>query len=243
MRAALTEHKAHSIQPLSTLPPSLEAAVQGFAEPVRDGHYVRPPDPSPAVVQMARVTLIEAFGSCAAVRPDILRAWFGRLVDALPIGGAKDDPNRVRNALSALATTCGEFPAECFTAETLKVTLQKCRFFPTGAELFEILDPINRRVKARATAIKQIADFVPKPDEWTGPTTDDERAQMAQKMRALAENMVATAAVRAPETPKVEPKYLTKLQLAIGAHPDVLAIRPDLRKALADHEASQAARR
>ena len=243
MENAITTRAAHSLAPLGTLSPTLESAVRSITHAVVDGHFTKPADPSAAVVDIAKATLPEVIASCAPVHPEVLRNWFSRLVDALPIGGAKDDRNRVRNAIGALAETCGEFPAECFTAETMKITLQRCKFFPTGAELFEILDPINQRVKARAGAIKELANFKPKQEEvWNGPKTDEERLEMARKFEGLAREMAAKSAAEKGEKPQLKPIHASKLQLALSAQAQgqkLSDMRPDLRAALEAHLASQ----
>ncbi len=65
--------------------------------------------------------------------------------------------------------------------------------------------------------------------------TEAERQRVAAQAAAFKAEMEARQVV---EPPKVEPKYATKLQLALSASPAVLAMRPDLRAALAEHQAT-----
>ena len=237
MANAIATTKTHSLAPLPELEPSLELAVKNALIAPHDGHRVPPPAPSSAMVTLAKASIPAVIASTGPVHPDLLKSWLQRLANALPIGGAKDDPNRARHAVAAIAEACGEFPAECFTAATLKTVLQRCEFFPTGAKLFEILDPVNCQVKAKVAEIRRIANYIAPPPE-VPVATPEERAEVAQKMQAFAAEMAAKMVEIEGDKMKITPIHVSKLNLALAEHARGVPInrmRPDLRAALEQH--------
>ncbi len=256
MPNALATAKTYSLAPMPALEPSLEAALTqslhanaGYADeqmgadgkPKAGVWRPTPQAPSSALVTLAKASLPAVYASAGPVHPDILKNWLQRLANALPIGGTKDNSERVGHAVRALVDACGDFPAECFTAATLKLVLQRCEFFPTGAKLFELLEPTALSVKARVAQLERIAKYVPAPPEPVEMTAE-ERAEMGRKLSGLAANMRAKIEAESAATENVRPAYASKLELALSVYSQGVSIermRPDLRAALEQHMAEQ----
>lgn len=235
-----TEHQTTRlparVSPLSALPQPLFVAMQARISPASSGHYVPPAPPSPALIAMAKSAIPAMIETLRPVPPDQLKAWLRELANALPIAGAATDEDRVSNAFRAVTRACGKMVAECFTGGTLGDVLRHpdCRFFPAPATLYAILLPVEERAKARVRALREIADYRV-PERESPPITAEERAQVAERMRAFAAEMKAKSLQKEEDGIKIAPAHASKLQLAMAARRDGMPIerlRPDLRAAL-----------
>lgn len=67
-----------------------------------------------------------------------IRQWLTRLACAV-----SNPPNEEDMAarLSAIMFVCGEFPAGCWTDDTLRSAIRKFRFWPAAAEVHDLLKP------------------------------------------------------------------------------------------------------
>jgi hypothetical protein len=238
---------ARSTAPLAELPESLASAVRAITHATTDGHYVAPNRPSEAMIQLSRAWVPDAATAASAVSPELLRAWLERLAIALPVGGVKDNPNALRNAIQAVVMAVGDMPAECFTAGTMRAVLRHpdCRFFPGPAVLFAILEPTDRAVKARLAALRAIAATPPPEPEWRGPKDEAERQDMREKMAALAAEMRENAQSREVDHAPPKARHCSALELALASKARGMPIEhmpPNHQAALKQHMAKQEAR-
>jgi hypothetical protein len=139
-----------------------------------------------------------------------------------------------RTRCGAYATMLSEaFPAAAFTRKSLEEVASRCKWFPSYAEVVAALGEIRRE----SLTIQQRMGAVPIREITQQFVPDSEEVQAATL--AKAEALIAELSAGIPERatkPVVEPRYFTKLQLALAASPEMLAIRPDLRAALAEHQ-------
>lgn len=226
---------------LSAVPASISRAVQVRIGPKYADFALAPAAPTQAEITAAIQALPAVERAAAPVATAALRGWLKSLSEALPVGNVQADPRRLENAVRAICEACGQFPSACFTTETRGEVLRRCRFFPSAAEMAEILGPVAVRENAVLNAVRSIATAV--PAQSTPPrrdTPEEIEACLARNCAALAQIRAEAAAKRPPEQ-RATPKYLTPLQLALTARSEGRPItRPDWIEALAAYDAVQA---
>lgn len=131
-----------------SIPPVLAQAVDGF-EPMQT---IRGTIAAPAIVA-ARDTLDALARYNAPARPAHVEFWCRKLRQGVaPIA---DDAFEGR--AEAIQIAAGDFPAWAFSTETLRLGWRAWRFFPTAAEVHDLLAPIVWRQTRNLAVIRQIA--------------------------------------------------------------------------------------
>ena len=167
--------------------------------------------------------------------PAIAAAWLAelsRLVANHPSAEAFAD--QVPSRIAAL-----DLPPLAYTRETLAEAARRCRYWPSVAEVAEILFPVVNKVTREAIACERIARSR-EPEPRQPPTPEEiERvtALAAEAKRQLAaitaEREAREAARRAALRPPREPKPVAREALIAGYHaaglplPPWLADRPE----------------
>ncbi len=171
---------------------ALTAPKQGFTGPdgqfdVREGYW-SPPTVTAAVRAEAVIALA---GYDRLMAPAALRTivpWLVRLGIASAGALGQDEAQAKVQALAS--DLCAEYPEGVFTDETRRKVAKACKWFPSYAELAEILDRQAKALKTRHGRLRAVAE-----------------APRSEPPRTAA---VVSAAIRpmpgaAPDRPKREP--------------------------------------
>lgn len=166
----------------------------------------------------------------------VAAAWLASLADMV-----SNPPPREAFAAQARARIVAlDLPPLAYTRETLTATALRCKFWPSVAELGEVLLPVVNRVANEARACERIA--APTASEVRPPMTPEERARIEAGFAALQAEMRAAAAAReASSPPRVArvPRQLTRAELVAGYRAAGLPLPPWLadNDAMADQSA------
>lgn len=222
---------------LSAVPASIAQAVQIRVGPKYADFALAPAAPTQVEITAAIQALPAVERAAASVSITALRAWLKSLSEALPVGSVQADPRRLENAVRAICEACGHFPAACFTTETRGEVLRRCRFFPSAAELTEILEPVAIRENAVLNAVRAIATAIPAQAVQSVRESPEEIEACRARNRAIIDQMRAEAAALRPAHERPGPKYLTVLELALTDRAEGRPItRPDKIAALAEYD-------
>lgn len=112
---------------------------------------------APLVVEQAQRHLValEAFHRPAAEGQ--IEAWCRMLRG----GTAPIEEREFSARLFAIRATCDDLPAWVWSRETLKIAWKICKFFPTAAEVFELLEPVAERGSRGLAQVRLLAAVVP----------------------------------------------------------------------------------
>jgi hypothetical protein len=218
---------------------ALVAVLDSRRNRVVDGHLRPPVVPSPGVMAEARRLLAE--WDRHARPPTALRidTWLVEL-SAGTAGGVGADLEARRRAI---CIACSEFPATVFNRKTSILALQTFRFFPTAADVCQLLKPFVDEFETTYRAIKALvagagagAQTASKqnsaPPERLTPEARQEAALRAN-LRIAELRAIGMETARAFSGGPATPSHLSKLEIARAATPEMLAMRPDLRAVLA----------
>jgi hypothetical protein len=78
------------------------------------------------------------------------------------VANPPDDDGFARR-LNAVAMVCGELPAPVWGKETIRAAVKAFKFWPSVAEVFELLDAHRKRLLAELRALDRIANAVHGP--------------------------------------------------------------------------------
>jgi hypothetical protein len=214
----LTALNRNQMQVEHAISAELRYLIRSQIEFCADG--IRRPQPLPGRHrQEAWLALRDAREQCRLVTREQLRAWLLPFADA---GQGKLGREDFEAKLGVVALTVSGFPGACFTDATRRQGLTKWRWFPSPADVCELLEPIRSEIEKRLDALETLLrspeSDVPKP-ELT------ERERMTQEERDAVVNAFhirfkeAVEAARSP-TEQIdavsppEPRYFTTEQLA-----------------------------
>jgi hypothetical protein len=142
----------------------LARAVQGIVDPHPDAGT---PKSYPMTVQAeARdaADMLEAF--VANVPPNALMAW------ARPLGAAVRNPQSDQDFaawLAAAAVGLSDYAAGAFSIETQRAALRQFKFWPSVADVAELVGPKSANLRTRHRALRKIADAATEPPRQTPP--------------------------------------------------------------------------
>lgn len=221
---------------MSAIPATISRAVQALTGPRYADFALELQPPTQTEIAAAIQALPAVEQAAASVLPDVLKSWLRALSEALPVGSVASDPSRLVNAVRAICEACGEFPAACFTPKTRGEVLRRCRFFPSAAELAEIIQPIADRERAILSAVRSIATALPAPPSQARRDTPEEIAA------CIARNATVIQALKAPagaqESEPLATKCLSPLQLALADRAQGIPVtRPSEVAALVEYDA------
>src|SRR6185437_13448766 len=112
------------------------------------------------------------------------------------------------------AVAVSDFPRACFTAETQREALRMFKYFPSAADVCDLLEPTRKRLVGRYQAL--VAMLKPRPSE--PEPTERQKLTQAQRDAILAEFHPKFAAVMAEaRQSEVRPATHRELPLSDGA--------------------------
>lgn len=157
------------------LSPRLDHSVGQVERPHAD---IGAPKAWPAAVQAeARVALDELRTRAKRVHPTTIQLWSDPMQMAVRNPPAEKDFDAW---CLALAITCQDYSEIAFTERTQRLALGEFQFWPAVADVVKLLAPVERRFRARLTALRTIAEGnteappAPRPDgpvpvpDWVG---------------------------------------------------------------------------
>ncbi len=161
-----------------------------------------------------------------------MRQWLTTLNAA--VRNPQPEAELLRLRLPAITLATSDLPAAAWNRETLRSAMEKFQFWPSAAEIREVLadwtraqTPASVRMGGE-TAIGHAVERIAGPDRHS--RTPEEIEAVKAKLAALKAELAADAVTG--EAPKPKAAFLDTLALARVASPSVLAMRPDLRAAL-----------
>ena len=138
--------------PIPQAPPELAQKLGSF-----DGMDLIRGTVSPVVVQQARhhLAALEAFHKPAGEQQ--IEAWCRMLRG----GTAPIDEREFSSRLFAIRATCEDLPGWVWSRETLKLAWRECKFFPSAAEVFDILDAVAQKGLRGTSHVRMLAAATP----------------------------------------------------------------------------------
>jgi hypothetical protein len=138
--------------------PTLRSIVSSWLEPYYDGTWRRSELPK-SCEQEAWRAFYDAQKQRLPVEPEHVKAWL------MPILGAVQgtiSEQEFQSKLTGMWIALQGFPIACFTAKTLQTGLQRWKWFPSPAEVCELLGPVrdevNRRYEALLSLLQRLRD-------------------------------------------------------------------------------------
>jgi hypothetical protein len=208
---------AVAIEPRFTGP--LEHAVRSHIEPAWNGEYQRLPLHPQARHEAERGRDVLA-SMCQPIDRQQLVAWLYPLAAASRIVPSDED---FMAKASVIAVAVSDFPRACFTAETQREALRVFKYFPSAADVCDLLEPTRKRLVGRYQALVAML----RPREPDPEPTERQKLTQAQRDAILAEFHPKFEAVmaeaRQPEIARTMPKAMPMSDGALLATYEKLA--------------------
>lgn len=199
---------AVAIEPVLTGP--LEHAIRSHTEPGWNGEYQRLAVHPQARHEAERARNLYA-SMCQPIDRQQLVAWLYPLVAASRIVPSDED---FMAKASVIATAVSDFPRACFTAETQREALRMFKYFPSAADVCDLLEPTRKRLVGRYQALMAML----RPREVETEQTERQKLTQAQRDAILAEFHPKFAAVMGEaRQPEVRSATHRELPLSDGA--------------------------
>jgi hypothetical protein len=167
---------------LPAFPPEWEVAIKQFLEP--DWRAGPPATRMPAATHAGMQALCEAWDPAFDPAPiTLVTRWLRELAAAGLANGPTSREDLTARA-GAVAFVCNTLPAWAFNANTLRQALATLKFFPTPANVLELLTAHCRPTVSRLKALRAIVKAGPRVVAEPEAPTEDERQAVR---RLLAE--------------------------------------------------------
>lgn len=144
-------------------------------------------------------------------------AWLGTVNAACR---NPQDEAAFKARMLAIGSDCGHLPGGCFTVEGRRALYAVTAFFPAAADVLAALEPIARRLRGKAAALRRIADPAPVAETVArarDEVTDDMRAHASAQVAALKRDLAERANATGGRTEQnVQPRHLTPAQLQLA---------------------------
>lgn len=134
------------------MPPELARSIQNF-----DGLSIFRGQTPKRIVDLAKEHLARLQVYHAPPPPERMELWARKLRDGVAPISEQDLVLRIR----AIEMACGHFPGWAWNSDTLKAALQVYKFFPSAAEVFEILSPVVNKGTLGLAQIRMLAQAMP----------------------------------------------------------------------------------
>lgn len=160
---------------------------------------LRPVRHSAEQIELAREYLPIAEQALAPASADAIREWLGSLNAGVANPQSAAD---FATRLIAYQTALSDVPASAFSATSLRLALQRFKFWPAASEVFEFLTGQTEPLRRRLAALRSIArgNQSEKPQERGKPDSQAERdAILAQFRERMAEVKAGWQSQRLPE--------------------------------------------
>lgn len=166
---------------------------------------------APHVAAEAAQAVIAAQASMAGPSPDQIEAWVEPMVFV-----CRNPPTTQALQLwcGAVAFAAERIPARAFTREALQELIGKSQFFPSAADVLEVVRPAANRMASELRALRSIAAS-PAPPPKAPPVSPEQRAADDARTAAMVVEARARSVageIRGSEI-KVRPSFMTPLQL------------------------------
>lgn len=224
-----------SLPPEPVLSPQLSPAVAGMVSRVVDAPskpfaewseaereramVLAPVDTSRLSDEAKREARAAAYRFEELLRPATplaIQAWLTPINIAVRNPQSDGDVLGVATALSIL-----DLPAAAFTLDAQREGMRTRRFFPSVADVAQLIEPVARRWRAKHAACLNIANGPRQnakvaPSPWTRPTME-ECAHASAQVAALKRDLAGRANATGGRTEqKVQPRHLTPAQLQLA---------------------------
>jgi len=140
--------------------------------------------------------------ACRPVSALRVREWLAPVASAVRNPPAADD---FEKRAAVIAAVCQDLPAAVFTPQTQREACSKFQFWPSAADVFELLESHAKPMRDTLSALEALANApvqAPEPAEpWHPPTEAEKEAVSAQARAVVAE----FRAMSKPE-PLVDPR-------------------------------------
>jgi hypothetical protein len=188
----------------------LEHAVSTHTEPGWNGEYQRLPLHPQSRHEAERGRDVLA-SMCQPIDRQQLIAWLYPLVAASRIVPSDED---FMAKASVIAIAVSDFPRACFTAETQREALRMFKYFPSAADVCDLLEPTRKRLVGRYQAlVGMLTTRNPEPEQ-----TERQKLTQAQRDAVIAEFHPKFEAVMAEaRQPEVRPSTHRELPMSDGA--------------------------
>ncbi len=199
---------AVAIEPVLTGP--LEHAIRTHTEPGWNGEYQRLGVHPQFRHEAERARNLYA-SMCQPFDRQQLITWLYPLVAASRIVPSDED---FMAKASVIAIAVSDFPRACFTAETQREALRMFKYFPSAADVCDLLEPTRKRLVGRYQAL--MAMLAPRSTE--PEPTERQKLTQAQRDAIIAEFHPKFAAVMGEaRQPEVRSATHRELPLSDGA--------------------------
>lgn len=215
---------------------SVQAASTDWSESLRrvTEDLSNPPEnrvgcPVTARIKVEAERALESLDRALAPAPRPVAAkWLAALGSVMPHSpNAAPFDERLRAMLPLV-----EFPASCYTDETLKLAARTCRFFPSIAELTTLFDPMLADLREQRRRLARVAATPLSPVKPGRIRTEIERHRQAEAMQA---------ARRAIEAGQAETDRFRKIEAEAAKRPPVHIGNPILDEHVAKARGGDAA--
>ena len=200
-----------------SVPMTASLAYHVAGDAVIDGHYsAAVGTPSVADVAEAKRRLQEAQHLCRQPTDGLIMVWCANaLLETLPKAPTTDEA--MAATLSAVISACSDLPAAVFTAETAKLALQKFKWWPGPAEVYELLfehaKPFQRALAGLERVVAMGEPTAPAEREEVTPEAQEHVHQLVEAFKR--ERSWNREGAKLNERTPVKPRYLSDEQLAM----------------------------
>lgn len=143
--------------------------------------------------------------------------------------------------LAAIDFACRTLGPEAWNTATLGTAVRKFQFFPSAADVYELLAEHYRSSLPAHVRMGGSTPIGKAMERLAGPVEPRHTPEEVEAVKqTVAELKAELAASRKPDSERghVTPRYVDRVTLARSVSPKVLATRPDLRSALEMTQAS-----
>lgn len=147
------------------------------------------PAPTSADVAAIEAWLPQAERALLPCPKDEISRMLTKLATAMPAQRISDD--EARQKLAIYIQALDDVPLDVLQ-DAMKACVRSCMFFPTVAEIRKITDPEMRRRRFLIDRARYHARNRGKAEPLPPPLSKEDRAVLADKMRALSETLKAT---------------------------------------------------
>jgi hypothetical protein len=169
---------------------------------------------APHVAAEAAQAVIAAQAGMAAPSPSQIEAWVEPLIFVCR------NPPTTRDLLlwcQGVAFAAERIPARAFSRQALQELMGKSHFFPSAADVLEVVRPAANRMAAELRALRAIAAS-PAPAAKAPPVSPEQRAADEARTAAMvleAQSRAVSGAMREREI-NVKPSFFTPFQLMVA---------------------------
>lgn len=138
-------------------PPPVSDGLAAWCAPIEDGHQM-PHYPS-WLQEQARTALEAIEPMMVPVSERRLREWLLPIPSSVRNGGR--NPDETKRWLGAVALAMADVPGCLFNRESQVAALRTFEFFPSAADIYQVIADDRARLTRRVLALRHIAEMPP----------------------------------------------------------------------------------